>query len=695
MSSSVKALPLRCKLLIGRPGTRALAVLGDPINCSRRGMVVGGRDAPSGLSAKAEGGTSLTECCEGVDVEVLSDEVHQLDGEVLQRHGCAGCLAGDGHAPFPSRTHTCGELTSDHAGVRVVLAGWLLPERKVSKAMSFFPIKDSHGTTQLVLRLSDIPVESTVLIEGEDGTGDVEVEVSNFVLLNPANRNLPFVPSDEHCLVNEELRAEFRHLDLRRVALTNNIKKRSTVSRVIRDTLHHEGFLEVETPLLLKSSPEGAREFLVPSRVGRSANEADMRPLFYSLPQSPQQPKQLLICSGAIDKYFQIAKCFRDEDGRKDRQPEFTQIDLEMAYVSWGPPRHISESQAVKWQIGGHEVRAVVESLIRNIWQQVENVALPSSFDVMTYAEAMSSYGSDKPDTRFPLKIVNVSSLLPDQHRVRLEGSRVTLEALDRITITTDNEFNWLDNCRVTRFDIPLAAETYAAINRTLGVNPGDCIWVSQRRSVIEVDSAVASTALGRIRIRLAEIAEKLGDYTPPTTPHFLWVTEFPLFTKADPDKNFLAHGRWSSTHHPFTAPMWQDIEAMYAGRDKPGMHLSYVRGQHYDLVLNGVEIGGGSVRVHDAGHARYILTQVLQLTDSEKSTFEHLLHALRCGAPPHGGIALGFDRLMSILCKTASIRDVIAFPKTGAGTDPLFKSPATVAANVLHQYGIQFVHRS
>ncbi|KAI6105528.1 hypothetical protein F5141DRAFT_1124249 [Pisolithus sp. B1] len=634
-------------------------------------------------------------------------------------------------APFPSRTHTCGELTPDHAGVRVVLAGWLLPERKVSKAMSFFPIKDSHGTTQLVVRrkrdscagdlaaLSDIPVESTVLIEGEvrvrpegsrrgDGTGDVEVEVSNFVLLNPANRNLPFVPSDEHCLVNEELRAEFRHLDLRRAALTNNIKKRSTVSRVIRDTLHHEGFLEVETPLLLKSSPEGAREFLVPSRVGRSAHEPDMRPLFYSLPQSPQQPKQLLICSGAIDKYFQIAKCFRDEDGRKDRQPEFTQIDLEMAYVSWGPVRHISGSQAVKWQIGGHEVRAVVESLIRNIWQQVENVALPSSFDVMTYAEAMSSYGSDKPDTRFPLKIVNVSSLLPDQHRAQLEGSGVTLEALvirqsdcqlflsandgnleepgvDRITITTDNEFNWLDNCRVTRFDIPLAAEKYAAINRTLGVNPGDCIWISQRRSIIEG----GSTALGRIRIRLAEITEKLGDYTPPTTPHFLWVTEFPLFTKADPDKNFLAHGRWSSTHHPFTAPMWQDIEAMYAGR------VSQVRGQHYDLVLNGVEIGGGSVRVHDAAMQDYIFTQVLQLTDSEKATFEHLLHALRCGAPPHGGIAIGFDRLMSILCKTASIRDVIAFPKTGAGTDPLFKSPATVAANVLHQYGIQFVHRS
>ncbi|KAI6047127.1 hypothetical protein EDC04DRAFT_2886947 [Pisolithus marmoratus] len=634
-------------------------------------------------------------------------------------------------APYPPRTHTCGELTSDHVGARVVLAGWLLPERKASKAMSFFPIKDSHGTTQLVVRrkrdscagdlaaLSDIPVESTVLIEGEvrvrpessrreDGTGDIEVEVSDFVLLNPADRNLPFVPSDEHCLVNEELRAQFRHLDLRRATLTNNVKKRSVVSRIIRDTLHHEGFLEVETPLLLKSSPEGAREFLVPSRVGRSASETDTHPLFYSLPQSPQQPKQLLICSGAIDKYFQIARCFRDEDGRKDRQPEFTQIDLEMAYVSWGPPRHKSKSQVDNWQIGGHEVRAVVESLIRNIWQRVEGVTLPSSFGVMTYREAMSSYGSDKPDTRFPLKIASVSLLLPDQHRARLEGLGVTLEALvirqsdcqpffrahdskleepgvDRIAITTDNEFNWLDNCRVLPFDIPLAAEKYVAINHALGVGPSDYVWISQRRSTIEG----GSTALGRIRIRLAEIAEQLGDYIPPATPHFLWVTEFPLFTRADPDKDFLAHGRWSSTHHPFTAPMWQDIEAMYDGR------INEVRGQHYDLVLNGVEIGGGSVRVHDAAMQDYIFTQVLQLTDLEKTTFKHLLHALRCGAPPHGGIAIGFDRLMSILCKTPSIRDVIAFPKTGAGTDPLFKSPAAVASAVLRQYGIQPVRRS
>ncbi|KIL00386.1 hypothetical protein PAXRUDRAFT_130007 [Paxillus rubicundulus Ve08.2h10] len=635
-------------------------------------------------------------------------------------------------APYPKRTHTCGELTPAHAGSRVTLTGWLLPERKVSKALSFFPIKDCSGTTQLVVHpqghvgvqlasLSDVPVESTVLIEGQvrvrpkkdqrhSSTGEIEVHVDNFIVLNPASRDMPFYPSDSQTLVNEELRARHRHLDLRRTALSDNLRKRSQVSRIVRETLYSEGFLEVETPLLLKSSPEGAREFLVPSRISRSATEGSTseRPLFYSLPQSPQQPKQLLVCSGAVDKYFQIAKCFRDEDGRRDRQPEFTQIDLEMAYISWGSPGS-KHTEKDSWRIGGHEVRAVIESLIGNIWQQIEGVRLPSSFKVMTYNEAMTRYGSDKPDTRFTLEIVDIAPLLTDRHQASLANHGETLEALivrrsesqpffranegckpdneptvDRILITSDNLRTWLCSYGLASFGVAFSPEDHASVNKALRVSEGDTIWLSRRRAVPEG----GSTALGRMRSQLSESAQSLGDYVPPASPHFLWVTEFPLFTRSDPDKDFLARGRWSSTHHPFTAPMWQDIDVMYAGR------FDQVRGQHYDLVLNGVEIGGGSVRVHDATMQEYIFSQVLQLSESEKTTFDHLLHALKCGAAPHGGIALGFDRLMSILCKTQSIRDVIAFPKTGSGTDLLFKSPGAVTKDVLHQYGIQPTYR-
>ncbi|KAF8559043.1 hypothetical protein OG21DRAFT_1480909 [Imleria badia] len=619
------------------------------------------------------------------------------------------------NAPYPKRTHACAQLSAALAGTDVVLAGWLLPERKISNVLSFFPIKDASGTAQLVVRrnnlnhlasLSHVPVESSVLIQGRvserpvkdrrpSSAGDVEVHVDAFTVLNPADPVLPFYPSDDQTLANDELRARFRYLDLRRPALANNIRQRSIVSRLVRHSLHAEGFLEVETPLLLKSSPEGAREFLVPSRLSQGSQNDT--PLFYSLPQSPQQPKQLLICSGAVDKYFQFAKCFRDEDGRKDRQPEFTQIDLEMAYVAWGP--HLN-SPNDGWRIGGHEVRAVIESLIGDIWQNVQGIRLPSSFNVMTYDQAMSRYGSDKPDTRFAIEIENITSRLPHHHQTSLANLGEILETLvvrrseiafvraneqcqptdeptvTRIVLTNSNLSSWL--CELVSPAID--PEHHTTLNNVLRLSVGDTLYVSRRHAVPKG----ASTPLGRIRTRLSESAQNIGDYVPPPYPHFLWVTEFPLFTRSDPDKEFLARGRWTSTHHPFTAPMWQDITAMYDGR------IDQVRGQHYDLVLNGTEIGGGSVRVHDAAMQEYIFSHVLQLDESEKATFNHLLQALRCGAPPHGGIALGFDRLMSILCKTQSIRDVIAFPKTSVGTDPLFKSPATVSNDVLSQYGIQ-----
>ncbi|KAF8803868.1 aspartyl-tRNA synthetase [Phlegmacium glaucopus] len=622
-------------------------------------------------------------------------------------------------APYPKRTHTCGSLNANDAGSRVILSGWLLSERK-GKSKSFFHLKDSYGMTQLIVNhspsspsLSQIPVESVVQIEGRvmlrppnarkpGNTGAIDVQVEKVVLLNPATE-LPFLPSDPHNLPNDDLRARYRYLDLRRTALSDNIKKRSQVAHIVRSLLHDQKFIEVETPVLLRSSPEGAREFLVPTRSTAAIGDQSItEPLFYALQQSPQQPKQLLICSGGIDNYFQIAKCFRDEDGRKDRQPEFTQIDLEMAFVSWGNPQSSTSADTNCWRIGGCEVRDTIETLIRKIWREVERLDLPETFNVMTYHEAMTRYGSDKPDTRFDLQIVNLSDALTVGPHPRvsdevlecivirnshdpgfLKASRASEldSATERVTLVEANLHTWLLYSKIASQAYPnLSQEDQAIVNRTLELKAGDDVWFARRPRILKG----GSTALGRARLRIFDLAQARGEFTVTKDPHFLWITEFPLFTRDDADKDFMAHGRWSSSHHPFTAPMWQDIDALYRGE------VETVRGQHYDLVLNGVEIGGGSVRIHDAAMQDYIFTHILQLSNKEKSPFQQLLHALQCGAPPHGGIALGFDRIMAMLCGTQSIRDVIAFPKTGSGADPLFKSPAAVSNQTLSQYGIQ-----
>ncbi|GJE84606.1 aspartyl-tRNA synthetase [Phanerochaete sordida] len=636
------------------------------------------------------------------------------------------------NAPFPQRSHHCGSLSAKDAGSSVTLTGWLLPGRKVGKGFYFYPLKDPHGTVQLVVPatvgaetlelMRNIPVESTVLVEGlvserpqnqkrPQPGGDIEVTISSCTLLNPAEQPLPFVPSDEHNLPAEEFRLRHRYLDLRRSILSGNLQKRSRVAHLIRTTLHDHGFVEVETPVLLKSTPEGAREFLVPTRtsastpsvessIGANPREACREPHFYALPQSPQQPKQLLIASGAVDRYYQIAKCFRDEDGRKDRQPEFTQVDMEMAWVSWGDRAANAGDNA--WRIGGKEVREIIERLIRKIWLTVEGIELPSSFTVMTYEEAMGRFGSDKPDTRFGLELQLVTDRLSVPVKDAFANEDQVAEAL--VVRSTDTQYksatkskqlyeaamrDGADMVRVLSDGTVKVASSVGSsgtfgtphsITDALQLQPGDTAWLAKRRRAPEG----GSTVLGRLRLLLSTEAQAAGQLVLPAAPHFLWVTEFPLFTRADPDKEFLANGRWSSSHHPFTAPMWEDIEKLYDGR------LAEVRGQHYDLVLNGMEIGGGSVRVHDAEMQEHIFTEILQLHEQEKTSFNHLLHALRCGAPPHGGIALGFDRLMAILCKTESIRDVIAFPKTGAGTDLLFKSPAPVAHGVLQQYNIR-----
>ncbi|KAI0773883.1 hypothetical protein C8Q74DRAFT_791548 [Fomes fomentarius] len=670
-------------------------------------------------------------------ITVPRQSLHHITPSCAPTRSLSGSAAGGehksqgihtAHTPFPRRTHTCGSLTLEDVERSVVLTGWLVPKGKVSKKLSFFGVRDSSGTIQLVVdartcgpellaAMRAVPEESTVLVEGtvrarpgsqqrDIPSGQVEVVVKSFTLLNPADRNLPFMPFDTQNLANEDLRLRYRYLDLRRAELTSNLKKRSDVAFLVRSVLHDEAFTEVETPMLLNSTPEGAREYLVPSRVKQCNTDGAAQPLLYALSQSPQQPKQLLVASGAVDRYYQLARCFRDEDGRKDRQPEFTQVDLEMAWVSWGDhPSASAPTSEGPWRIGGREVRDVVENIIRRIWHKVEGVDLEREFRVMTYNEAMSRYGSDKPDLRFGLAIEDVTSRLPESLRSALEARGEILEALcvnahldrmmftraaaevehgsgvERIDVRADAKSSWLNQSQTLK-DVLTSSEPVDAsdLNATLGLSEGGTVWLTRRPKRHEG----GWTPLGRLRIALSEAAQRNGDLVLSDEPRFLWVTEFPLFTRADEDKEFLAHGRWSSSHHPFTAPMWGDIEKMYAGK------IEEVRGQHYDLVLNGVEIGGGSVRVHDAAMQEYIFTNVLQLNEQEKSSFNHLLHALRCGAPPHGGFAFGFDRLMAILCKTTSIRDVIAFPKTAAGTDLLFKSPSPSTAQVLAQYALR-----
>ncbi|WWC85555.1 aspartate-tRNA ligase [Kwoniella dendrophila CBS 6074] len=619
------------------------------------------------------------------------------------------------HGPRPRITHEIQDLSTALEGQKVVIAGWLFSQRRASENLHFFTLRSSSSSVQLVSRLKDAsqdamswPLESVVLVEGEIKTrkqkaksesspvDEIELEVSGLTLLNPADTQLPFYPNRPE-IANEDLRNQHRYLDLRRTELAENLKTRSKVAHIVRNYLYDNGFTEVETPILLNSSPEGAREFLVPTR-----NIDGGEPRFYALPQSPQQPKQLLISSGSISKYYQIAKCFRDEDGRKDRQPEFTQIDLEMSFIDGSaPPLDPKTQSRSTWQIGGSQIRLIIEGLIKKIWKDVKGIDLEGWFRVMPYDVAMDVYGSDKPDTRFDMYTLPIGyyPTLSDAalDKILLDQSPSTVEymivpahqaegldipalarssqSIDYIKITDKNIYTWQNESVLTA---PIGLDQDKSL--PAGVKSGDVVWVSRRKKIAEG----GWTQLGRLRVQISEILVSKGLLKLPSNPHFLWITQFPLFTLADEDKIELSKGRYSSTHHPFTAPMFEDLDELKKGK------IDGIRGQHYDLVLNGQEIGGGSVRIHDADLQEWVMKEVLKLDEQEISRFDHLLKALRCGAPPHGGIALGFDRLVAILCDSKSIRDVIAFPKSGSsGIDPVFKSPSISSNEVLAQYGL------
>ncbi|KAK8845377.1 hypothetical protein IAR55_006090 [Kwoniella newhampshirensis] len=623
------------------------------------------------------------------------------------------------HGPRATITHDISELSTQLEGEKVVVGGWLFSQRRASESLHFFTLRSSSSSVQLVSRLKSnseelmkYPLESVVLVEGivrtrkqkaksgSSAVDEIELEVENVTLLNPADTVLPFYPNRPE-VANEDLRAQHRYLDLRRQDLAENLKLRSKVAQIIRCYLHDQGFTEVETPILLNSSPEGAREFLVPTRSPNALGQ----PTFYALPQSPQQPKQLLISSGAIPKYFQLARCFRDEDGRKDRQPEFTQVDLEMAFVEGSAPTAQGGGgdeggMRSTWGIGGRQIREVIEGMVKKIWKEVKGEELEGWFRVMPYDVAMDVYGSDKPDTRFEMYTLPIGyypSLSDnDLDKILLDQSPYTVEFMitpaaqakgldiasfagnnsfiDYVRINESNTHSWQNDSVLTK---PMGLEMDTSMPG--GVKPGDVVWLSRRKKIAEG----GWTHLGRLRVQIMESQVAKGLMTLPVQPHFLWITQFPLFTLADEDKSFLAHGRYSSTHHPFTAPMWEDLKDLKEGK------VQGVRGQHYDLVLDGQEVGGGSVRIHDVELQEWVMKEVLQLDRGEMARFDHLLKALRCGAPPHGGIALGFDRLVAILAGAKSIRDVIAFPKTGSGIDPVFRSPSVSSDEVLKEYAL------
>ncbi|TIA93355.1 hypothetical protein E3P99_00130 [Wallemia hederae] len=565
------------------------------------------------------------------------------------------------------RSNLCGDLRLSHVNNTVNLSGHIVNTRRLNKNLSFIDLRDHTGMIQLVVKnhlLSDMNLSTNSVVQlsglvkerksvnNDLSTGQVEVFVETLDLLNRAE-SLPFNPLSS-TTTNDDLKLKHRYLDLRSTALTQNIHKRSKITHSIRQHLHDLQFTEIETPVLLNSSSEGAREFLVPTRHSNT-------PTFYALSQSPQQPKQLLIASGCTDAYFQIARCFRDEDGRKDRQPEFTQLDIEMAYVN-GAPSETALSQ--QWNMGGEQVRELLETLIRKLWRQYMDVELPQPFPVMTYTHAMNVYGSDKPDLRFGLEIEEVS---------RDEAAQTQVRAL--VCKKGDT-----DKLSKDFLQAHPPSQVTPDIQQALSVNEQDLVWVEH----LPLHPDGGGTVLGQVRLALAEALQ-----IPHTTPFaFAWVIEFPLFTMADSDKDHLSKGRYASTHHPFTAPYAEDVSLL---TEQP----SRVRGQHYDLVVNGVELGGGSVRIHDAALQEKVFREVLKLDDGEVDRFHHLLVALRSGAPPHAGIALGMDRLMAIMCHTQSIRDTIAFPKSLNGIDRLFNSPSTTNEEVLKEYSLAALKRA
>ncbi|MFK7908989.1 MAG: aspartate--tRNA ligase [Akkermansiaceae bacterium] len=588
------------------------------------------------------------------------------------------------------RTHNCNQLHHSNIGETVTLIGWVNSNRDHG-GVSFIDLRDREGMTQCVFRPEENAnaAELAKALRGEDmiqvtgkveerpeidgvstinpdmATGSIEVSASELTVINKSEV-LPFQLDKE--LSNEDLRMKYRYLDLRRERMTKNLRQRHRITQSTRNFLDSDGFCEIETPILSKSTPEGARDFLVPSRMHPGS--------FYALPQAPQQYKQLLMCGG-IEKYFQIARCFRDEDLRADRQPEFTQIDIESSFVS------------------ADDMHALVEGLLGKVFKDTLDVDIPEKFDRMTYEEAMNTYGSDKPDRRFGYHLTELSEELKDcEFRVFsgaiADGGVVKainakgfagatqgqIEKLTQTAIEAGSRglayIQARDEDRTTwrsPFVKRMTDTEVEALREKLNIEPGDLILFGAG------DWETVCEVLGRIRLCCADLQDVLEGNDEL---NFLWVTEFPLLGFDEEE------GKWNAVHHPFTRPLPEDEEKLKTGE------YAGLRAQAYDVVLNGYELGGGSIRIHEADLQSAMFT-ALGVTEEEKeSMFGHILEAFKFGAPPHGGIALGLDRLAMLICGEESIREVIAFPKNNKGMDIMSASPAKVDALQLRDLRIK-----
>lgn len=585
------------------------------------------------------------------------------------------------------RTHTCGELRISNAGQEVTLAGWVQTIRKFG-SITFTDLRDRYGITQLLFneslntRLDETPLgrEYVIQVKGKVversnknanlPTGDIEIEVSDFAIMNMAST--PPFTIEEQTDGGDELRMKYRYLDLRRPSLKRNLELRYKVNRAVREYLDKQGFWDIETPFLIKSTPEGARDFIVPSRM----NEGQ----FYALPQSPQTFKQLLMVSG-YDKYYQVVKCFRDEDLRADRQPEFTQIDCEMSFVEQ------------------EDILQTFEGLFKHVFKQVKGVEINEAFPRMTWDDAIWNYGNDKPDIRFGMKIQNLKAsgkvyadvLNGVDFKVFNEAetilaisvpgcSEYTRKQLDELTewvkrpqigmsgvvnlkCNTDGTFK----SSVDKF---FSEDKLKELATFCGAGSGDLILI------LAGNETRTRKAMSELRL---EMGNKLGlrnpnEYKP------LWVIDFPLFER-DEEEN-----RWVARHHPFTAPKPEHI-AMMNNMDVYGD----IKANAYDIVLNGTEIGGGSIRIYQRDLQEKMFSALGMSKEEADEKFGFLLGAFEYGAPPHGGIAFGFDRLCALLGGQESIRDFIAFPKNNAGRDVMLDAPSAVDTKQLDELGLHF----